>query len=100
MLTHPLGQRYLVFGHQRDFLQGRHATRRNVHKLRARRLQAQGQLGRLFDGPAAIDPVGARDAHAQGATKHLAHGAEHLHWHADAVVKRAAVSVLTLVADR
>ncbi|MEY3613293.1 MAG: dehydrogenase, partial [Pseudomonadota bacterium] len=70
-----------------------------VYKLRPGLLELLGQFGGFFDRPAAVDPVGARDAHAQRAAKSFAHGVEHFHRKADAVFKTAAISVGALVGD-
>ena len=94
------GQVHLVLGTNGNFLLRRDTARRDVHELRPGLLEQNGQLGGFFHRPAAVDPVGARDAHAQRAAKGLAHGFEHLQRKADAVFKRAAIRVGALVGNR
>ena len=91
---------HLVLGAQCDFLQGRHAARGDVHELRSGLFEQNRQFTGLVDRPAAIDPVGARDAHAQRATKGFAHGLEHFQRKTDTVFKRATVLVGALVGQR
>src|SRR5690606_28566490 len=86
----------------RDLLFGRHAPSRGADIVAAERLQPTGELDRLFERPAAIDPVCGRDPDADNLVggKRVAHGTENLETEAHAVLKRAAIGVRALVEER
>jgi hypothetical protein len=59
-----LGKGQLVAGAEGDLLQGREAPRGHVDEVAAPRLERLGQYHALLQIPAALHPVGGRDAHA------------------------------------
>ncbi|MDX6559486.1 MAG: hypothetical protein QOF72_2535 [Blastocatellia bacterium] len=63
--TNPLSKRRLVPGADRNFCMRHAAARRTIDQIHSYLPQSPGKLNRLFDIPAAIDPIGGRNAHEE-----------------------------------
>ena len=55
---HALGKRHLIARPQRNLLRGRYAPGRDIEPVAAACLQRASKHDRLFDIPAALDPIG------------------------------------------
>src|ERR1700704_3408172 len=63
--TNPLSKRRLVPGTYRNFCMRHAATRRTIDQVHSYLPQSPSKLNRLFDIPAAIDPIGGGNTHEQ-----------------------------------
>ena len=63
--TNPLSKRRLVPGTDRNFCMRHAAARRAIDQVHPCLPQSPSKLNRLFDIPAAIDPIGGGNAHEQ-----------------------------------
>ena len=98
----PLSEGHLVAGRERDLLARGEPAGGNVDRGRAPALEGVGQFHRLLEGPAALDPVGGRDAHPDRLARRdrLAHRLEAFQRKPHPVGERAAVLVGALVGER
>jgi hypothetical protein len=97
-----LGQRHLVARRQQDLLLRRDATGGHMHEVAAARRECLREGDAALDIPAALDPVGGREAHAhRHRRRHRGtHRLGHLEREAHAVLERTAVAVGALVGQR
>ncbi len=97
-----LGERHLVARTELHLRVVDIAARRSVDHVDADLLQAPAQHHRLLDVPAALRPVGRRDAIEDRLVlrPRIAHGARDLEGETHAIVERASVCVGALVGDR
>ena len=102
LLAHPLGEPSLVTGADWNFCIGRRAARRHVDQVHAYVFQASRQLNGFVRIPAVFDPVSGRDTYEQWQFfgPNGAYRLGDLQGQANAIFKRAAILIATLIAQR
>ena len=95
-------QRHLIARADRNLLARRRGRRSRRGWRAAARLERLRERDRLLDVPAALDPVGAGDAHGDRPVgrKSSAHRIEHFEREAHAVLEAAAIFVVAPVRER
>src|SRR6266851_8096274 len=102
VLADAFGERDLVAGSDGNRLVLHQPAARTIDPVAAESLQFPGEHDGLLEVPAALDPVGARDAHAERLAfrPRRAHGGKDFQRKAHPVGERAAVLVVAPVRER